>query len=65
MHAKEIYVRLRDERRCLVELIDANRKKKMMGKSWPFVGRTLIGRRTIALSLLQFAHSGPPGCQSS
>ena len=29
LHAKEMYVRLRDERRiCLVELIDANRKKK-------------------------------------
>jgi hypothetical protein len=47
LHAKEIYVRLWDER-CigLVELIDANRKKKKLGKSWPLVGRTLIGRRT-------------------
>ena len=58
--------RFRDEWRiCLVELIDANRKKRMMGKSWPLVGRTVIGKRTIAPSLLQFAHSSPPGCRSS
>jgi hypothetical protein len=31
LHAKEMYVRLRDERRiCLVELIDVNRKKKKL-----------------------------------
>jgi hypothetical protein len=62
-HAKEMYVHLRDEQLiCLVELVDANR---MTGKGWLLVGRTLIGRRTIAPSLLQFAHSGPPGCRSS
>ena len=44
MHAKEIYVRLRDERRiCLVELIDANRKKTAAGKGWQLVGRMSIG----------------------
>jgi hypothetical protein len=42
LHAKEIYVRLRDERRIyLVELIDANRKKAVTGKGWPPVGRTM------------------------
>jgi hypothetical protein len=44
LHAKEIYVRLRDERRiCLVELIDANRKKTVTGEGWQPVSRTLIG----------------------
>jgi hypothetical protein len=45
LHANEIYVRLWDERRiCLVELIDANRKKKTVtGKGWQLVGRTSMG----------------------
>jgi hypothetical protein len=44
LHAKEIYVRQRDERRiCFVELIDANRKKTLMVTDWQLVGRTLIG----------------------
>jgi hypothetical protein len=44
LHAKEIYVRLRDERRiCLVELTDANRKKTVTGKGWQPVRRTLMG----------------------
>jgi hypothetical protein len=44
LHDKEIYVRLRDEWRiCLVEQIDANRKKTMMVTGWQLVGRTLIG----------------------
>jgi hypothetical protein len=43
LHAKEIYVRRWDDRRiCLVELIDANRKKPMTGNGWQSVGRTLI-----------------------
>jgi hypothetical protein len=33
LHAKEMYVRLREEWRfCLVELIDAKRKKRTKGK---------------------------------
>ena len=45
MHAKKIYVRLRDERRInLVRLIDANRNRRTAaGKAWQRVGRTLIG----------------------
>jgi hypothetical protein len=43
LHAKEIYIRLRDERCiCLVELIDAKRKKTVRGKGWQLVGRTSI-----------------------
>ena len=39
-----VYARLQDERRiCLVELIDAKRKKTVTGKGWQPVGRTLIG----------------------
>ena len=45
LHAKEMYVcLLMSGASALVELVDANR---MMGKGWPLVGRTLIGRRTI------------------
>jgi hypothetical protein len=41
---KEIYVGLRDERRiCLVELIDANRKKTVTGNGGQLVGRTSMG----------------------
>jgi hypothetical protein len=39
-----MYVRLRDERLiCLVELIDANRKKTVTGNSGQLVGRTSMG----------------------
>ena len=43
MHAKDIYVCLREERHVsLAELIDANRKNTMMGKGWQPVGRSLF-----------------------
>jgi hypothetical protein len=44
LHAKEIYVRLRDEWCiCFVELIDAKRKKTVTRKGWQLIGRTSIG----------------------
>jgi hypothetical protein len=36
--------------------------KTMTGKGWQPICRTMIGRRTIALSSLQFARSGQPQC---
>jgi hypothetical protein len=40
---KYTVVRLQDERRiCLVKVIDANRKKTIMGKGWQSVGSRLI-----------------------
>jgi hypothetical protein len=43
LHTKEVYIRLRTKQRiCLVELIDANRKKTVRGKGCEPIGRTLI-----------------------
>lgn len=42
---------------CLIELIDANKKKDSYGKGWLRVRRKLIGRRTITLLFLRVARS--------
>jgi hypothetical protein len=45
LHAEEVDIRLRDERRiCLVKLIDTNRKKTAIGTGWQLAGGTLAGK---------------------
>jgi hypothetical protein len=75
LHAKEIYVRPRNSygkvakgskrRICLVELIDANRKKTVTGKGWQSVGRTLIGGTHHCTFLAAICTLRQRQCQSS